>query len=282
MHTVHTSSQVAQQLGQLIQRQRKERNLTGVELGGRTGISQSKISKIEQGYPPFPTPEIVEKILDILDVSQQIRQQAHLLMAQLNPDISAPAVYHLQHPADFYFKLEQKATSIYAYSHNILPALVQLPAYREASLQIMGLRQNEIQIIIKESLKRQDLLWSPEISHLILLQEAALYTLPSTISTQLTQLDRVERLTGLQSCTVGILPTSAGLPIFELPNTIMYDEKRVLASYGLTDVEFQDAETVRQYIRAFAELRQKAYFDDGARLLIRNAMDYFDGKQIDL
>lgn len=272
----------AQQLGRLLQVQRKKRSLTGAQLGIRVGLSQSKISKIEQGHPPALSLENLEKILDILDASQQIRQQAHLLMAQQNPDISAPSVYHLQHPADFYFKLEQKATSIYVYSHNILPALLQVPAYREASLQIMGLRQNEIQIIIKESLKRQDLLWNPETSHLIFIQEAALYTLPSTITTQLTQLDRVERLIGLRSCTVGILPTSAGLPVFELPNTIMYDEKRVLASYGLTDVEFQDAETVRQYISAFAELRQKAYFDDDARLLIRNAMDYFDGKQIDL
>jgi transcriptional regulator with XRE-family HTH domain len=275
MTAIPTQS-IARQLGHIIRSLRKERQLTGDQLGKQAGLSQSKISKLECGYLPSPETETVANILDILQASQEIRQQVDLLQAQLSMQkLGNHALYSFSYQ-DLVLK-ERQAVSIHVFVLNMIPALLQTPAYRSASLSGMGLSEEAVTRIMHESMQRQDLLFNPKIDHVFLIHETALYTRPSTISVQLVQLDRLERLVGMEHCEIGLLPTQSGLSIFELPNYIMYDAKELLYAIGPIEAYSKESKLLQQYILAFSELRQKAYYGNEAIVLIRKAVDYFRG-----
>lgn len=281
MPSTPAKTAAAKQLGSLVQTARRKCGLTGTQLGEKVGLSQSKISKFEHGQPPLPSPQTIESILDILIASKKIRQQAQLLIAQVRHVNSTTATYSSVVATGRYLKAESKASTVQVYSHNVVPALLQTSDYRKASLKMIGIHDHELAATMKESVLRQDLLWDTNISYVLLIQEAALYTAVSGPMVQLTQLDRLERFIGQQTCQIGVVPTTAGLPILEVPNFVMYDTRQLLYSVGTTEIESNEPEMLTQFIQAFAELHQKSYFGHEAIEVVRKAIDHFASGQVD-
>lgn len=270
------------QLGRIIQALRKDNNITGAQLGSRAGLSQSKISKIEHGRLPLPAWDVIENILTILNATQQIRQQVQLLEAQLQDVHSAYGPYHFTAAEVNFRELESQAKSLQSYSNTVLPMQVQTSAYRLACLQLIYPHGADLRAIMKESLLRQDLLWNAAIRHYLLMNEVVLYTIVTSTRVHLTQLDRLERLVGIDGCEIGIIPTKAGLPVLEVSSFTLYDATRLCFSIGTSETMINSPGTVAQFVQVFGELSQKAYYGSEAITLIREAIDYFNGKQIDL
>jgi len=265
-------------LGKLVQSLRKSQHMTGELLGTKVGLSQSKISKIEKGYPPLPDHNIIENILNILNADSTVRQQVELCYTQASEsnDLRHVRYYSHYNTPHYYLNLEKNASSIKIYTQNVVPVLLQTIDYRSAGIARFITPKQSGSALIKDINLRQDLLWDEEKHYTFLLNEAALYTY-FDIKSQLTQLDRLERLASSSHLAIGIIPTTKGLIVYETPNFAIYDNKKVLIAIGGSEMEIKESGNVSQYIHAFKELCNKAHFGQDAIKLIRAASDYFSG-----
>lgn len=262
-------------LGRLLRDLRRSKGLTGGQLGELIGLSQSKVSKIEHGQAPWPSAETVEKMLNILDVGGEIRQQALLYVTQLSTGEGNSIRYTYDFKLDTHLKNEKQAQSIYVFTNNCIPTLLRTVAYHQAHLRTFGLTKEIEEAAVKEMLARQDYILHFNKSHILLLQESALYALVDTIDIQVTQLDRVERLINMPSLEIGILPRTASLPLLNVTNFILYDQKILFREMGTGEIEITAPDLITSHLQAFADLRQKAYLQQDAVKLVRGAIDYF-------
>lgn len=261
-------------IGQLIKGLRRQRNMTGEELGKRVGLSQSKISKIEIGFYEQLHLKEVDAILNILDAPKTIRQHIYKLMDRAQ--LSTPGIrpYRLQYRSEYY-ELQLKTLYLRMYVINSIPALLQTADYRLASLKRYGVTQEETKLKMKAALKWQDLLWDTKHTFHIILLQAALYTLLLPASRHIAQLDRIERLIDLPNVKIGIIPVEAGLPLPENGLFVLYDENVLIKPMADYEIESIDPDDIALHLKIFRELDRLAYYNDEAKAYIRKAMAHF-------
>lgn len=261
------------QIGETIRKFRRQRNLTGSELGRRAGLSQSKISKIETGYYPNLQISEIQKIMNILNLPKTIRQQilAALELADTDNKFRLHAVPHWQGNA---YEREGKAKTIRIFS-SIIPALLQTMAYRKAILTNLSLGQEDLARYMNETVKRQDLLWDANRQYHFVFYESALFTSVTGRDGQLVQLDRIERFIGMPHIKIGIIPHEAGVVPIDHGPFVLYDDLLSVSIFSNFEAESRDPEGIVLDLRLFHELECLAAYDDEAIRLIRQAADYF-------
>lgn len=261
-------------IGTTLRDLRLRKKMTGVELGARTGISQSRVSKIETGVARIATTEI-ERILDILEATKTIRQQIFAAL-ELSSLTFEPKYRPIYGPPLAVYKKELSTEHLRCFTMNILPVLLQTSAYHEAILRGWQISQDEFTQRMTETMKRQDLLWDPKHSYHFICHEAALYTIPASHQIQLEQLDRLERMSSLKRVRIGIIPCTAGLPIAEHSNFVLYDTRSILFVITNQELESDDPQDITEHMKIFAELDKKACYDDEARKLLRVAASFME------
>lgn len=275
-----TQNNTNRRLGRLLRDARKRRHLTGAKLGAKAGLSQSKISKLENGYPEKISPEDIENIVNILQPSMTIRHHIRIFMEQEYSSVSAQRVYTFHYAnvkRKSWYEAQRKAEMVRGFLVSGVPAVLQTTAYREATLRSVGLDEKELGVAMKESMMRQDMLWDKPTAYRFVLLETALYTMPADATVQLAQLDRLDRLIGVSHIEIGVIPVEMGMTTFETGSFMMYDEDIVVKAVGESEIETTERETIMQHVQAFTDLDQKATHGEEARALIRKAISYFGG-----
>jgi transcriptional regulator with XRE-family HTH domain len=268
------SSKQIQNIGSILRTLRLQRRITGEELGKRVGLSQSTISKIETGYHSAFKLDEIKKILNILNAPQTIRQQVFTAMNASQQ--AAHYHYDVQQSPEAPLLRERQTTDLRAFLLSGVHVMLQTLPYREALLRSRGVDEAEIDKDIKQTIKRQDLLWEKHRTFHFILHESVLYTTPADTYTQIVQLDRLERFIGRKRIKLGVLAYNAGLLTIENGSFILYDDQHVVTIIGTRDIEPSDPLVLTEHIKIFAELNKKTCYNDDARVLIRKAMDYFD------
>ncbi|HEY4160643.1 MAG TPA: Scr1 family TA system antitoxin-like transcriptional regulator [Candidatus Saccharimonadales bacterium] len=265
------------QIGHLLRSLRKQRRLTSIQLAERAGTSQSKISKIENGYPGSIDAAFVEKLLTILEPEKTIRQQLSVLLSQLSSAGDSPLIYHFTDAPDVLNQLQKTATVFRCYVVSGISAVLQIPEYRAAYLKRLGFADTEVQIELGKTIERQEALWDTAKTFYIVMPEMALYTRPADARVQTIQIDRLERTIGLSNVHIGIIPTQAGFSVFETGTFLLYDENVLHIITGDRGIQEDNPDILVNYLNAFDELSHLASFDNEARPLLRKASDYFNG-----
>jgi transcriptional regulator with XRE-family HTH domain len=262
-------------IGRTLRELRKSQGMTGTVLADKTGLSQSKISKIETGANPHILLEDAEKILNILDTPETIRQQ---ILRQIDDGPNRNMKFrplHISHAFGRSYELERNASQVCVFTYNVLPALLQTLEYRKSLLENYNLIPEKIAEIMSTSLKRQELLWRKDCRFHFVLPEAALYTRLAGVSMQHIQLDRLCQFSGLANIKIGIIPLEAGLCPAENGNFAIYDSRALIMCVGTGEIESNDFKDLNQHQRIFAELAQIASYGDNALSLIRKASEHF-------
>src|SRR5438045_3536213 len=111
-------------IGKLIQRLRKQQNITGSTLGRRVAMSQSKISKIENGqYSPLHYRDI-ERSLNILNASDSLRQRIYRTINTGQQQKVRFQPYGIRYSKVMYER-DYRCTTFKVFSPFIVPALLQ-------------------------------------------------------------------------------------------------------------------------------------------------------------
>lgn len=262
-------------VGDIIRQFRVRRNLTGETLGKLAGYSQSKISKIEHGYLPMQSNEI-QKLINILNVPLKIQQ--HIiddLLAPQDASIATNFVFNLIGIDQVSRQAEHR--HIRCFGMSAIPLLLQTVPYRRAILEMTGVSSGDMASHITRTQERQDMLWDKDRKYEIIISEAALYGVFTTSLEHSAQLDRIERCLELSSPRVGILPMRVGTVSLLACNFVLFDDKILVRELGHHEVEDTGNERLRQFGYLFEEIRMRALYGQGARQLLRDAINELEG-----
>src|SRR5215475_4707653 len=199
-------------LGLMLRNLRRERKLSGLELGKLAHMSQPKISKIETGALRSLDERDVLAILEVLQPQPAIKQQ---LLVQFELTQTSPLSYrYIQHHGigrkQHEIRMrERRAKLICVYECTVLPGLLQLADYTKAIFIRLGLRPEDIERGVRERILRQDILWQQGRSFRFVVGHAALYTAVAGSEVQIAQLDRIMRVARLPNVSIGIVPVDA-------------------------------------------------------------------------
>ncbi|HEV2403767.1 MAG TPA: Scr1 family TA system antitoxin-like transcriptional regulator [Candidatus Saccharimonadales bacterium] len=260
-------------IGQVIRDLRRQHNLTGGQLAKKSGLSQSKISRIETGNGPNLKRDEIVKILNILDAPQTILQQAAGVLDQ-------PITVDLRRiQPNYLFEQsyqELRRTNRYrVFSISLIPALLQIAQYRQVVIDQYKLADEQLRVAMRTTTERQDMLWDQRKKFHFIIHETVLYNIVDSYTTQIAQLDRLDRLINSRNINIGILATVAGMVPLDINTFALFDDRRVSIVTVGADIMSREPEHIAKFSKLFAELGKRADYNDNARSLIQKAIDYF-------
>jgi transcriptional regulator with XRE-family HTH domain len=267
-----------QHLGAALRRLRVAAGLSGEQVAERTGLSQSRVSRIELGQQSAPL-TVVERwaqatgatgtaLAEVMDLAEAAATQAVSWRKAM-----ARGLVRLQQDSR---ALEAGAGTILNFQSVSIPGLLQVPEYsrRVLAAGYPPPDAQEIAAAVAVRMDRQVILYDETRSFEFILSEAALRWRLGPPTLMRAQLDRIAVVAALDNVTVGVIPCAAevnewhdhGFNILEgrggTGESVAHVE--TLTS-GLT---ITDPADVAAYRTAFERLRAAAVFDEEAQQVI--------------
>jgi len=267
-------------LGLALRGLRLDAGLTGQQLAGRAGLSQSTVSRIELG-------QAMPSMADIGAWGQAARASAGQL-AEIRALAEAAAVEtiswrraarrglpSLQRDVR---DLEATAATLLNFQPVIIPGLLQTAEYaRQVVLSGYPGGHPDIGAAVAARMERQSILYDDAKSFEFVIAEAALRWRIGPPLVMLAQLDRIASLSTLPNVGIGIIPQAAQADAWHIHGFAILDDRAegaatVRVETLTTGLSISEPEDVERYRQAFALLREAAVTGDQARRLIRDVL----------
>ncbi|WP_165956458.1 helix-turn-helix domain-containing protein [Kribbella antibiotica] len=255
---------------------RLDAGLSQIEAAAATGLTQAKISRLENGRYT-PQPEDVKQLARAYQASPQVRQE----LEQTASDLSESRVYsrivlqrgawRMQQQAG---RIEKASARVRAFHPTLVPGLLQTPAYARAMFASVGVAGEELERTVQARIDRQALLGADH-DFTLLLTEGALRWQVTSPSLMVEQIEHISRSTQLSNVRVGLIPFSRPTGIFVQEGFDLYDAQAVIIGTTTATATITDDADVAVYDQLFSELESLAVYDYAARReLDRIAEDY--------
>lgn len=274
------------ELGALLRKLRRERDLTVEQVTTYLMCSASKISRIETGQRGA-TLRDVRDLCDLYGVTDQAERERLMVLAREGKQQGWWQTFGL--PYSTYVGLEQEATSIDIYHSAVVPGLLQTSRYARA-VHEGGMPRLEADVIeqrIEERIRRQLLLMgdkSPYFS--AVLDEAVLHRQVGGPAVMSEQIGKIIEASLKPRASVQILPYTVGAhPAMESDFTVLKfatpetSVPSVVYVEGLAGQIYLDRpEDADRYLQVFAHLRKIALNPkDSIDLLMKSRNAYKSG-----
>ena len=277
------------ELGALLRKLRKGKDLTVDQVTTYLECSASKISRIETGQRGA-TPRDVRDLCDLYGVTNQAERERLVGLAREGKQQGWWQSYDLPFATPMYVGLEAEAVRIKDYDSAVIPGLLQSADYlralhddplpeptdRELTPELVQ-RRVEARLIRQQLLTRRQ---PPPLEFWAIMDEAALHRLIGGPAVMGAQLKRVVEAMQLPNVTVQVIPYSIG-PHPALNSTFNILEfsgaaPHLVYSEGLAGFIFMEREEdVERYNDVFRHLADIALTPDrSADLMIRLAEAY--------
>jgi DNA-binding XRE family transcriptional regulator len=263
-------------LGQELRRLREMKGMTAEEVAERLLVSQSKISRLENGRRSISQ-------RDVRDLCGVYEVEDHRIvdsLMQMAKDSRQQGWWHAfgDIPYSVYIGLETDAASLRVYEPQVVPGLLQTRQYAEAliagALPESGTTDVEKRVSVR--VRRQERLNDAEhpLRLWVVIDEAALRRLVGDKQLMREQLEHLVELSQLPHVTVQVLPFEMGAhpgingqyAILEFPDT---SDSSVVYIEGVTsDLYLEKANDVQKYSVMYEHLRAQALNVDHTRQFI--------------
>jgi transcriptional regulator with XRE-family HTH domain len=273
-------------LGQELRRLRELKNMTAEEVADRLLVSQSKISRLENGRRSISQRD-VRDLCGVYEVEDSRIVESLMQMAK---ESRQQGWWHAfgDIPYSVYIGLETDAASLRVYEPQVVPGLLQTQAYAEAVCEGAQPEASaaDIEKRVQVRMRRQERindarhplrLWA-------VLDESALRRQVGGRQTMVEQLERLNEVSQLPHVTVQVMPFSMGAhpgvngqyAILEFPDA---SDSSVVYLEGVTsDLYLEKSHDVQSYSVMYEHLRAEALNPDQTREFIENvAKDYARG-----
>ncbi|MGW3492641.1 helix-turn-helix domain-containing protein [Streptomyces sp. NPDC001020] len=262
-------------LGQELRRLRELKGMTAEEVAERLLVSQSKISRLENGRRSISQRD-VRDLCGVYEVEDQRVVESLMEMAR---DSRQQGWWHAfgDIPYSVYIGLETDAESLRVYEPQIVTGLLQTRAYAEALIQgaLPETSPADIDKRVKVRMRRQDRIAAENPLRLwVVLDEAALRRVVGNKEVMREQLDHLAEMSRLPHVTVQVLPFDVGAhpglngqyAILEFADAA---DSSVVYLEGVTsDLYLEKAHDVQKYAVMYEHLRAQALNVDKSRELI--------------
>ncbi len=270
-------------LGQELRRLRELRGMTAEEVADRLLVSQSKISRLENGRRSISQRD-VRDLCGVYEVED--RRIVDSLM-QMAKESRQQGWWHAfgDIPYSVYIGLETDAASLRVYEPQVVPGLLQTQAYAEAVVAgaLPEASAEDVEKRVQVRMRRQDRI--TDTAHPLrlwaVLDEASLRRAVGGPQTMVEQLEHLVELSRLPHVTVQVMPFAMGAhpgvngqyAILEFPETT---DSTVIYLEGVTsDLYLEKANDVQSYSVMYEHLRAQALNADQTREFIeRVAKEY--------
>ncbi|KWT61119.1 hypothetical protein ADL21_15050 [Streptomyces albus subsp. albus] len=256
--------QSSRELAAMLRNLRKQAGLSGDRLAARCNMSQSKVSRIENGKVR-PSLVDIERILRALDAPPTLVAEVSALAriaATEWQDARSMRRKGLDKKQLELAGLEASSTDFRFFLLSMLTALLSTPEYIRASLAHIPGDHGKT---VAKKLERQEVLYDRRKRFTFLITEQAARSPFVSADAMTVQLDRLASLARLPHVHLGILPMDTRLPGCPLNAFTVYDE--VLATVETTTgvMVFRDPRDVRMYLDEFAGYEDRALFGEAAQ-----------------
>ncbi|CAM5668887.1 XRE family transcriptional regulator OS=Streptomyces alboniger OX=132473 GN=CP975_14970 PE=4 SV=1 [Streptomyces alboniger] len=263
-------------LGQELRRLRELKGMTAEEVAERLLVSQSKISRLENGRRSISQ-------RDVRDLCGVYEVEDHRIvdsLMQMAKDSRQQGWWHSfgDIPYSVYIGLETDAASLRVYDPQVVPGLLQTRAYAEALITgaLPETTPTDIEKRVQVRMRRQERISAPEnpLRLWTVLDESALRRVVGSRHLMRDQLEHLVEQSQLPHVTVQVIPFDMGAhpglngqyAILEFPDAA---DSSVVYIEGVTsDLYLEKANDVQQYSVMYEHLRAQALNVDQSRQLI--------------
>ncbi|MEU7582267.1 helix-turn-helix transcriptional regulator [Streptomyces sp. NPDC041068] len=263
-------------LGQELRRLRELKGMTAEEVAERLLVSQSKISRLENGRRSISQ-------RDVRDLCGVYEVEDHRIvdsLMQMAKDSRQQGWWHSfgDIPYSVYIGLETDAASLRVYDPQVVPGLLQTRAYAEALITgaLPETTPTDIEKRVQVRMRRQDRISAPDVPLRLwtVLDESALRRVVGSRHLMRDQLEHLVEQSQLPHVTVQVIPFEMGAhpglngqyAILEFPDAA---DSSVVYIEGVTsDLYLEKANDVQQYSVMYEHLRAQALNVEQSRQLI--------------
>ncbi|MGW5420867.1 helix-turn-helix domain-containing protein [Streptomyces sp. NPDC003943] len=273
-------------LGQELRRLREAKNMTAEQVAERLLVSQSKISRLENGRRSISQRDV----RDLCGVYEVEDERVVDSLMQMAKDSRQQGWWHAfgDIPYSVYIGLETDAESLRVYEPQIIPGLLQTHAYAEAVIAgaLPESTQADIEKRVQVRTRRQERIREDGERPLRLwavIDEGALSRVVGGRQVMVEQLEHLVEQSHLPHVTVQVLPFHMGAhpgisghyAILEFPDT---SDSSVVYIEGVTsDLYLEKAQDVAKYSVMYEHLRAQALnADDTRAYIMKMAKRYAD------
>ncbi|GAB3111910.1 helix-turn-helix transcriptional regulator [Streptomyces calidiresistens] len=266
-------------LGQELRRLREDRGMTAEEVADRLLVSQSKISRLENGRRSI-SPRDVRDLCGVYDV--QDRKLVESLM-QMARESRQQGWWHafgeLSPTYSVYIGLETDAASLRIFEPQVVPGLLQTPEYAEAVIAgaLPEVAAEEVSRRVQVRLRRQERVHdgSRPLRLWAVVDEAVLRREVGGRSVMAEQLKHLVDVSRRPNVTLQVLPFSSGahpgvngqFAIMEFPDAT---DSTVVYLEGVTsDLYLEKPNDVQNYGVMYEHLRAQALSPEATREFIQ-------------
>ncbi|MFD7066027.1 helix-turn-helix domain-containing protein [Streptomyces sp. NPDC059913] len=272
-------------LGQELRRLRELKGMTAEEVAERLLVSQSKISRLENGRRSISQRDV----RDLCGVYEVEDQRVVDSLMQMAKDSRQQGWWHAfgDIPYSVYIGLETDAESLRVYEPQVVPGLLQTRSYAGALINgaLPEAPQSEIDKRVSVRARRQDRITDPEspLRLWAVIDESALRRTVGNKQVMIEQLEQLIELSHLPHVTVQVLPFDMGAhpgingqyAILEFPDAA---DSSVVYIEGVTsDLYLEKGNDVQLYSVMYEHLRAQSLNVEQTRHFIAGiAKEYTD------
>ncbi|MFJ8668173.1 helix-turn-helix domain-containing protein [Streptomyces sp. NPDC093600] len=273
-------------LGQELRRLREQKNMTAEQVAERLLVSQSKISRLENGRRSISQRD-VRDLCGVYEVEDERVVESLMQMAK---DSRQQGWWHAfgDIPYSVYIGLETDAESLRVYEPQIIPGLLQTHGYAEAVIAgaLPESTPADIDKRVTVRTRRQERIKDDErpLRLWAVIDEGALRRIVGNRQLMIEQLEHLVEQSHLPHVTVQVLPFDMGAhpgisghyAILEFPDT---SDSSVVYIEGVTsDLYLEKAQDVAKYSVMYEHLRAQALNVEQTREFISDiAKEYAAG-----
>jgi transcriptional regulator with XRE-family HTH domain len=263
-------------LGQELRKLREDKGMTAEQVADRLLVSQSKISRLENGRRSISQRD-VRDLCGVYEVEDQRIVDSLMQMAK---DSRQQGWWHAfgDVPYSVYIGLETDAASLRVYDPQVVPGLLQTRQYAETLISgaLPETAPTEIEKRVQVRMRRQERISAEEnpLRLWTVMDEAALRRIVGDKSLMRDQLDHLVEQSRLPHVTVQVIPFDMGAhpglngqyAILEFPDAA---DSSVVYIEGVTsDLYLEKPNDVQKYSVMYEHLRAQALNVDQSRQFI--------------
>lgn len=243
---------------------RKRAGLSGVRLAARCSMSQSKVSRIENGKVR-PSLVDVEQILRALDASPSMVAEVSALARMANTEWRNLRELRRKGLGTRQAELKAlEASSMHMryFLLSMVTGLLATPEYVRASLAHSPADTSKA---IAGKLERQAVLYDTSKQFTFILTEQAVRWPVVSPLALAEQMDRLASLTYLPNVRIGVIPMGTPTPTNPLNTFTVYDASLVTIETSAGSLVLRDGRDIQGYLKEFSGYEESALLGEAAR-----------------
>ncbi|MER6912470.1 helix-turn-helix transcriptional regulator [Streptomyces sp. NPDC000594] len=252
------------ELAALLKGIRRESGLSGARVAVRCAMSQSKISRIENGRVR-PSLVDVEQIMRACGADSERLAEVMVLARRADTEWQSARGLRrrgLDRKQRELAGLEAASTEVRSLTISVIAGLLSVPEYIRGGLAD---RPGDHTLVVRRKLDRQRVLGDPAKRFTFLLTEQAVRWPLASPDVMARQIDHLASLTLLPNVRLGFLPIRAGRGPAPLNTFTVYDDRLATVELSAGVMVFRDPRDVAAHREEFDLLAARALFGADAR-----------------